>query len=351
MTTLDAGSYQVHIESDSLGTLGKQLAGLISPCHILPVSDDRVWPLYGDTVTGSLLESGFTVAEPFVFPNGEKSKSLSTWESLVETLPDRGITRSDCIIALGGGVVGDLAGFSAAVYQRGIRFIQVPTSLLAMVDSSVGGKTAIDLPSEKNMIGAFHEPSYVLCDPAVLRTLPSCVMNEGMAEIIKTAILAGGDLFSQLMNGSFTYESVIAECIQYKIGIVCKDYRDNGERHKLNLGHTVAHAIELLSDYNIPHGNAVSAGLSLIARSTFAAGLCDNSVSVILDNLLKRYELPFELWKNWSADDLSAAALHDKKRLGNTIDLVLPYAVGDCRILNITTDSLSSFLKAGMEVK
>ena len=349
MTILDAGSYRIHMERGSLDALGELLAAELAPCRILPVSDDNVWPLYGETAVGSLKKAGFDVCPPFVFPHGEENKSAATWEAMATRLVTEEITRSDCVLALGGGVVGDLAGFASAVHLRGIRFVQIPTSLLAMVDASVGGKTAIDLPAGKNQIGAFHEPSFVLCDPDVLGTLPASVYAEGMAEIVKTAILTGGELFRRLTANDSVIDDVIADCIRYKIGVVQRDLYDKGERQLLNLGHTAAHAIELLSDYAIPHGYAVAAGLSLITRSAAAAGFCAPDLSDTVDELLARFSLPFDLWKNYAAEAIADAAVHDKKRRGDTVTLVLPERIGSCRLVPLEIGRLADFFRAGME--
>lgn len=212
--------------------------------------------------------------ERFVFPHGEQHKNLNTYGQALNFLCDRRFTRSDLIIALGGGVVGDLAGFTAATYQRGIAYIQVPTTLLSMVDSSVGGKTAVDLDSGKNQAGCFYQPALVLCDPALLETLPDAEYRAGCAEIIKTAVLFSPELFQQLKTTPIReqFEPVIAACVGMKRNVVQNDEFDRGQRALLNLGHTIGHAVEACSNFTILHGEGVAIGLAAITRARRGKG-------------------------------------------------------------------------------
>ncbi len=212
-----------------------------------------------------------------MFPHGEMSKNLSNLGEILRHAADEGLTRSDCIAALGGGVTGDMAGFAAAVYLRGIKYVSVPTSILAMVDSSVGGKTAVDIPEGKNLVGAFHEPSLVLSDTALLSTLPEDFVSDGMAEVIKYGVLGNTALFSLLENStslSDDIDDIVAECVKDKRDVVSRDFRDKGERQKLNLGHTFGHGIEALSGYTVSHGHAVASGMYFIMNCAVKRGLC-----------------------------------------------------------------------------
>ncbi|MBR6021527.1 MAG: 3-dehydroquinate synthase, partial [Kiritimatiellae bacterium] len=280
--------YTVLIGDRLLPSLPSRLSTLSpAPKSIVLVSDTNVAPLHAAPVISSLSAAGFSV-HPYTIPAGEPSKTWATLGALLEFMAAARLTRSDLVLALGGGVVGDLAGFAAAVYRRGIRHIQIPTSLLAAVDSSVGGKTAVDLAAGKNQAGAFHQPSLVLCDTALLATLPPREWACGSAEVVKYALLGSPTLFSTLESlpppglstlcgqgfaaavpsaarGSGaeppSLASIIAECVAMKASIVSRDEFETGDRMLLNLGHTIGHAVELLSDYAIPHGEAVSIGL------------------------------------------------------------------------------------------
>ena len=244
--------YTIHIGSGLIDQIGTYARQIVSPCKVAIISDSHVWPLYGDAVRNSLSASDFQTVN-FVFSAGEESKNASTYIQILNFLAENRLTRSDLIIALGGGVTGDITGFAAATYLRGIRYIQIPTSLLAMVDSSVGGKTAIDLPAGKNLVGAFYQPSAVLCDIDTLSTLPQDVFIDGCAEVIKYGVLYDPGLFSHLeQNGlSFDREYVITRCVELKKAVVMEDEFDTGNRQMLNLGHTIGHAIEALSEYQI----------------------------------------------------------------------------------------------------
>ena len=259
-------SYDVIIGSGIIDTLGDRVKALTNASKVCIVSDSNVFPLYGKTVSDSFAHAGLYSVH-FVFPAGETSKNGSTYLSLLNFLAESKISRSDCIVALGGGVVGDLAGFASATYLRGIPFVQIPTSLLAMVDSSVGGKTAIDLPAGKNLCGAFYQPLLVLCDTDALNTLPEDVFRDGCAEVIKYGVLFDADLFAHLMDRGpgFDREAVISRCVELKRDVVAQDEFDTGVRMKLNLGHTIGHGIEAGTDYTVTHGKAVAAGMAIVS--------------------------------------------------------------------------------------
>ena len=339
-------SYEVTVGRGLLSEVGARLASLLPPPrHLMLVSDDNVAPLYGDRVKASLEAVGYTV-DTFVFAAGEASKTTDTLVALWEAMATAGLTRTDCAVALGGGVVGDITGFAAATYLRGIACYQIPTSLLAMVDSSVGGKTAVDLPQGKNLCGAFSQPIGVLCDTDVLKTLPAANFTEGCAEVIKYGYIGDKPLLS-LLEAPFAENpvAVIARCVADKRDVVERDEHDNGPRQLLNLGHTGGHAVEKLSEFGISHGNAVAIGMLLAARAAVARGLCTPDVPPHLEALLKRYGLPTDC--PFEATALAEAALSDKKRRGGTITLVIPTCLGDSTLLPLPTDALADFFRAG----
>ena len=342
-----SGSYQVKIGSSLLSTLGVQVAGICRSGTAAIVSASNVWPLYGQIATESLEKAGFRVVS-FVFFAGEESKNGQTYLELLNFLASRQVTRSDCLIALGGGVVGDLTGFAAATYLRGIAYIQVPTTLLAAVDSSVGGKTAIDLPAGKNLAGAFYQPRLVLCDTDTLTTLPEEIFRDGCAEVIKYGVLYDPQLFSQLMlsGPDFDRESVIARCVELKRDVVALDEFDNGLRQKLNLGHTVGHGIEGHSNFTVSHGRAVAMGMAIVARAAAAGGLCSRADADAIVQLLERFHLP--TGTDYAAEDIYRCALSDKKRSGGKVNLIVPRAVGRCDILPTPVEELKSFIEAGL---
>ena len=251
--------------------------------------------------------------------------------------------------ALGGGVTGDMAGFAAAVYLRGIRYVQLPTTLLAAVDSSVGGKTAVDLAAGKNLAGAFCQPAAVLCDTDCLKTLPPDVFADGAAEAVKTGVLADPSLFTLFEDGTLTADpgAVIARCVQYKAGVVERDEKEQGERKLLNLGHTVGHAIEKCSGYTIPHGHAVAAGLAVIARAAERLGWTEGPIAERIAVCLAKNGLP--TGTDFPAETLAEAALSDKKRAGGDITLVVPRAIGRCELKTLPVAELLPVIRAGLE--
>ncbi len=340
-------TYQIHIGTGLLPTLGAEVKALGGADKVCVVSDATVWNLYGGPVTASLLGSGLEVCS-FVFPAGEESKNGATFLALLNFLAQQALTRADLIVALGGGVVGDLAGFAAASYLRGIRFVQVPTTLLAAVDSSVGGKTAIDLPAGKNLAGAFCQPSLVLCDIDCLKSLPEEIFREGCAEVLKTAVLFDEELFLALARDGllFDREWVIARCVIHKAEVVAADEFDRGQRQKLNLGHTLGHGVEALSEFRCPHGRAVAIGMALVARASVAYGFAPQGTATRILWLLQRFGLP--IGTEYTAADLYRAALRDKKRSGDCVSLVIPRAVGDCVLLPMGLEELEDFIQAGL---
>ena len=341
VTVTASKTYDIHIGPNLLPTLGLEAKKLGKVKAVCIVSDTNVWPLYGQIAANSLEDAGFTVSS-FVFPAGEESKNGNTYLELLNVLAQNKLTRSDLIVALGGGVVGDLAGFAAATYLRGIRFIQVPTTLLAAVDSSVGGKTAIDLPAGKNLAGAFCQPSLVLCDIDTLNTLSDDIFRDGCAEVIKYGILYDPRLFSHLESQclDFDRESVITRCVQLKRDVVMEDEFDTGARMKLNLGHTIGHSVEALSHFQISHGSAVAIGTAIVSRSVN----CPDSNRIL--TLLEQFGLPVKT--HFSAADLFACTLSDKKRSGGDVNLIIPRSIGCCDIVPTPVEQLQSFIEAGL---
>ncbi len=342
-------SYAIQIERGICSHVGELCTSVIKPCSALLLSDDTVNTLYGERVATSLTDAGYHVIR-HIIPHGEASKSAQNLLELLEHMAHEHITRTDCIIALGGGVVGDLGGFASAIYLRGIRFIQIPTTLLAMVDASVGGKTAIDLEAGKNLAGAFHQPSLVICDPEFLKTLPPETFADGMAEVIKYAFIRDRTLYDLLVCDQDTIANIpkiIHLCIEDKRALVEADETDKGLRQLLNLGHTIGHAIEACSHFAISHGSAVAIGMLMITRASERAGIATPQTTDALQALLEKYHLPTSC--PFTTEELYSIASSDKKRTGNSISLVVPYGIADSRLVSIPMDALESYIRAGLE--
>ena len=333
--------YDVQIGRGNLKTAGEWLKELTPSRYAAIIADDTVDALYGDLVEISLLAAGFRVVR-FRFVHGEQSKTLATYGAILDFLAENRLTRSDTIVALGGGVTGDMAGFAAATYLRGINVAQIPTTLLAMVDSSVGGKTGVDHPAGKNLVGAFYQPIGVLCDPDVLATLPPDVFADGMAETIKYGVLCDAPLFELLASGkdAIDLESVVERCVAIKAGVCANDECDLGQRQMLNLGHTFGHAIERCSGYCLPHGHAVAVGMVYSTRIAVGLGLSDQSCVKRLCDALTRNNLPTSA--PYTAAELAEAALGDKKRAGETLTLILPTAIGKCVLHPVPVSQLAT---------
>lgn len=339
-------SYEVLIGPGVLSESGAYLKGLFPDSRLAVITDSTVAPLYLETARESLTAAGYTVST-HVFPAGEASKNFVTLSGILEFLASVPLTRTDCLIALGGGVAGDMAGFAAACYLRGIRYVQMPTTLLSAVDSSVGGKTAIDLKAGKNLAGAFLQPSAVLCDTDCLRSLPPEVFADGAAEAVKTGVLCDESLFALFEDGSLMVNpaEVIARCVAYKAGVVERDEREQGERKLLNLGHTIGHAIEKCSGYRIPHGHAVAAGLAIMARSAERQGMTEEPIADRICACLKAQNLP--VVTEYPPDMLAEAAGADKKRSGDEITIIVPRKIGRCALEKIPVSGLLFTIRAG----
>ncbi|MBQ8435696.1 MAG: 3-dehydroquinate synthase, partial [Oscillospiraceae bacterium] len=264
-----SSDYNIYIERGLLNNCGRLIADVVNTRKAAVITDDIVDGLYYKKLEKALKDEGFSVVK-FVFPNGEASKSTETLNDIYNFLCENSITRSDCIIALGGGVVGDISGYAAATFLRGLKYVQIPTTLLAQIDSSVGGKTAIDLPCGKNLVGAFKQPSCVICDPDVLSTLSEKIMSDGMAEAIKYGMIRDRELFELIAshnteNVSSVIDKIIYKCISIKRDVVENDEFDTGERMILNFGHTLGHAVERYYNYETyTHGSAVAIGMYMM---------------------------------------------------------------------------------------
>lgn len=346
ITVSASKEYDVCIGRGLLNELGRMAAELLKGRKCVVVTDSNVAPLYLERARDGLADAGFEVLE-FVFEAGEERKNARTYLELINFCAENHLTRADALIALGGGVVGDLAGFAAATYLRGVHLVQIPTTLLACVDSSVGGKTAVDLPAGKNLLGAFHQPDLVICDPELLETLPEAVFADGMAEVIKYGMYGNAQLLEKLMaaDARAQLEYVLYTCIDMKRRVVEEDEFDTGGRQILNFGHTFAHSIEKLSAYRVSHGRAVAAGMMIMTRAAAEKGYCPAEALNILEKLLNKYALP--LRAEYTAAQMAEIALSDKKRAGDRITIAIPCGVGESRLMKIDVSDLVQWAEAG----
>jgi len=350
MTTIHVTAsrdYDVLVQPGLLDDAGAQIAHVLGTGRTAAiVAGETVAGLYAGRLAASLTRAGFR-AVTFTYPGSEHCKTLATYAALLDFLAAHRLSRSDLIVALGGGVTGDLAGFAAATYQRGIPFVQVPTTLLAAVDSSVGGKTAIDLPAGKNLAGTFYQPWLVLCDPACLDSLPDEVFRDGCAEVIKYAVLGNAPFFEELNRTPprTQLEHIIETCVRMKRDIVAQDEFDRGQRQLLNLGHTFGHGIEACSGFAVSHGSAVAIGMAMIVRSAAQLGLCTAGTRDAVLALLRQYGLPVDC--AYPVEQMLGTILHDKKASGGSINLIVPTAVGSCEIRKTPASEISDWLRAG----
>ena len=321
--------YEILIEKDIISSCGDYIKKIKSAKKVCLISDTNVIKLYGKAVEDSLSENGFEVIR-YVFEAGEQSKTTQTVVSMVEFMAENEMTREDLVVALGGGVCGDMAGFASAIYLRGIDFVQLPTSLLAQVDSSVGGKTAVDLPQGKNLCGAFHQPIMVLIDPEVLKTLSFHFFSDGMAEAIKMGCIKSASLFDKIdrMNLNEELEDIIYECVSLKAGVVERDEKEHGERALLNFGHTAGHAIEKLHNFEgISHGEAVGIGMLLICEAGEKNGLTKAGTKNRIQAVLEKYSL--RISDENSLKSIVQAMNADKKRTSDSIKFVFISDIGE----------------------
>ncbi len=354
-------AYEVVCGRALLDELGTMVRPLVKGDSLLIVTDSHVWPLYGQRVADSLRASGFSI-NVFVFEAGEAQKNLQTYATCLEVMAQSGLTRDDAVVALGGGVVGDLGGFAAATYMRGITVVQVPTSLLAMVDSSVGGKTAVDLQGGKNLAGAFLQPALVLEDVEALATLSPALLMDAFGEIIKHGVLAGPELFNAIAENPVTaplmgavdcsaldfdrMAALVSANVRVKRDVVVEDERESGLRQTLNLGHTIGHAIEAASNYTLGHGSCVAAGLAILCRGATAHGLTPAPVTRAILRCIEAYGLPTHA--NVPADAIIERLRADKKRHGSTVNAVIVRFLGDVEVVPMDIDRFAEIVRAGL---
>lgn len=328
------GSYDICLGTGLLAQAGKLFANRgLRPGPVAIISNQAIADqLYPALQTG-LEAAGFTPTLCLV-PEGEQHKTLATIANIYDQLLAAGLDRRNPIVALGGGVIGDMTGFAAATYLRGVPFVQIPTSLLSMVDASVGGKTGVDLPQGKNLVGAFKQPHLVIIDPDVLATLPGSEFRSGLAEVVKHGIIGAPDLFVQLEeHGPTSMTHMLADAVRVKVRIVEEDPFEQGRRALLNLGHTFGHAIELVSNFQVRHGEGVALGLVASANMAVELGRCSQELAERITNLVDRLGLPIQ-WSGLDADAVHAAMAHDKKRSGKTVRFIIPQALGDVTIID-----------------
>lgn len=327
----------------------ENISELIQPVclskRVAVVTDDVVAGLYLNKLINNFKIAGFETFT-YVFTNGEKSKNMNTLSDILEFLAVNHIRRNDTLIALGGGVVGDIVGLAAAVYMRGISVIQIPTTLLSAVDSSVGGKTAVDLKNGKNLAGAFQQPSMVICDVDVVEHLPDSVFAEGMAEVIKCNVIKNLPIIEWIEEGNLKshLDEVIYECVTLKRDVVEQDeFDEKGIRNILNVGHTVAHAIEKLSGYTVSHGHAVGTGMILESKMAQLLNLCDATTIKRIELAVDHYNLGIDV--PWMFSEMTDVMMNDKKNRDARIVFELPYELGNCREIKLKKEETVKLFK------
>ncbi|MHA8111450.1 3-dehydroquinate synthase [Lactobacillaceae bacterium Melli_B4] len=341
--------YQIIIKSGSLKQIGSLVSAVWASRKIALILDDNVTPYYLSSVQANLEAHGFTV-HPFIIPHGEHSKSLTQLANVADGMANQQFNRSDAVIALGGGVVGDLGGFVAATYMRGIDLIQIPTSFLAQVDSSVGGKTAVDLNHIKNIIGSFHQPDLVVIDPDTLSTLPERDLVEGYGEVVKCAALVGGKFWQltgrvNAANDLLAYASeLIYHSVAFKAQIVMQDEQEAGQRQLLNFGHTIGHGVEALSNDQLRHGEAVSIGMIAISQWFVDQGLSDSNIVDQLNQRLQNVGLPTTtpvLTDKHLIDKIK----NDKKNHNGYLNVIYLTKIGQPLIKKVSVAAIEAMLK------
>ncbi|MCI6845326.1 MAG: 3-dehydroquinate synthase [Coriobacteriaceae bacterium] len=346
-------SYEVYIGRGLLASLGALVTKACpTAAHVALVSDSNVAPLYAPPAAESLRAAGLAVTT-LPFPAGEEHKRLSTLGDILERMAQAGLTRADAVVAVGGGVTGDMGGLAAALYQRGIQVVQVPTSLLAMVDSSVGGKTAVDLEAGKNLAGAFLQPSLVVADVDCLATVSPDLLRDSCGEMIKHGVLADERLFERLREAPVCSPGfdpaglvgIIARNVEIKRDVVGTDERERGRRQTLNLGHTIGHAIEAASDFTLGHGSCVAAGLCCMARASARLGWCGQDVADRIVACVEAYGLPTNT--AIGHDALLEYATRDKKRRADGVTLVVPARIGEVELRRVSLEGLRRIIDLG----
>jgi len=339
--------YDVLVESGCFENAGMLIKDVYKQGKIAIVTDDLVGSLYAEKLCKSLKNAGFSDVFIYSFPNGEKSKNSKTLIEITEFLAEKNLTRSDLLVALGGGVVGDITGFAASIYLRGIKFIQIPTTFLAAIDSSVGGKTAVNLSAGKNLIGAFYQPELVICDPKLFETLEEKYFDDGVAEAIKYGAIMDKDLFELFEKGDMkeSLEKIIVRCVELKNIVVSEDEFDTGIRQLLNFGHTLGHSVEKCSNFEITHGHAVAIGMAIITKGSCALGITPEEDEQRLRKLIEKYSLPVEC--DFSDDQLYAPAISDKKRTFGDITVIVMEKIGKCVLHKIPVENLKELIANG----
>ncbi|CAK8714121.1 3-dehydroquinate synthase [Candidatus Electrothrix gigas] len=341
---LDERSYPIIIRSGVLADIGSDLRQRKIGTKYGIIADDTVAKLYGKQCMQSLQAAGIQ-SELIIFSHGEVNKTMATVATLASELAQQGFDRSDALIALGGGVTGDITGFLAAIYMRGIPFVQVPTTLLSQVDSSVGGKTGVDLPEGKNLVGVFYQPKIVYIDTDVLHTLPLDELRGGLAEVIKYGVIHDADFFSFLAQEreavfalqQDTLTRLIARCCEIKAWVVEQDEREGGLRRILNFGHTIGHAVEAASDFQLIHGKAVAIGMCAVADLAVQTGYLQEGDAQAIKKLIEQYELPITIPTDLDRKVIKKYILNDKKTVAGRVFYVLPQGIGKVMI----TDQVS----------
>ena len=346
---LGSKSYDIEIERGLLSHVGGKIKTLLPKAEkIAIITDSHVGPLYASLLQASLEKEAVAVTV-LTFPAGEESKNLQTLGYLYDGMAEAGLTRSDAVVALGGGVTGDMGGLAAATFLRGIAFVQIPTSLLATVDSSVGGKVAIDLPSGKNLVGAFYQPKAVFIDPDLLKTLPARYLHDGLAEVIKYGCIIDKELFMRLEKIQNDAEllahadEIIETCCNIKARIVEHDEFDTGERMLLNFGHTLGHAVEKTFRFDkYSHGEGVGIGMVLLTRRSEKLGLTESGTADRIAALLQRFRLPAAV--DMQQEDFLQAIALDKKKRGSRLTLILLKKIGESFLQRVEFSELTQYL-------
>ena len=346
---LGAHAYNIVIAAGLLPSVGTQVAQLLPKARKAAIiSDSNVAPLYADKLRESLEAAGFSVLT-VVITAGEQSKNIGVLSNVLEQLARGGMTRSDVVLTLGGGVVGDLGGFAAASFMRGVAFVQIPTSLLAQIDSSVGGKVAVDLQAGKNLAGAFYQPKAVFIDTDLLRTLPTRFLHDGLAEAIKYGCIKDAGLFEKIAGFADDAEllanidEIVAACCVIKARIVEQDEFDTGLRMLLNFGHTIGHAVEQHFGYGgFTHGEGVAIGMYQLTQRTEKIGLTAVGAAERIKNVLEKYQLPLEA--GVAKSELIATMARDKKKSGNSITLIILKKIGQGKLLKLDWQQVPEYL-------
>ena len=337
MRTIELPGYRIHVAAGAIEEVGRRAREATGAHRFAIISDTEVSRLYGERVSAQLGDD----CAVLTIPPGEQEKTRERWGSLTDSLLQYGYARDSAIVALGGGVVGDLAGFVAATFMRGIPVVQVPTTLLAMIDASVGGKTGVDTPDGKNLVGAFHRPSAVIADPLVLRTLAPAQLRAGLAEAIKHGVIADAEYFRRVMDAlpalceqpggadSGTMTDLIARSIEIKASVVRQDEREGGIRKTLNFGHTIGHAVELLSGFRLLHGEAIAIGMVLESRLAELMGIAARGTTDAIRDAVGRAGLPAAPPLDQDPERILAATRHDKKARRGMVEYALPARIGE----------------------